>query len=312
VLIDGSMADLLHRRLALSTGVTLDVWTAGDAAKPAIIFLHGFPESHYTWHHQLAALSGDYYCVAPDQRGYCQSSKPPLVEDYSADKLTADVFALADALGIETFTIVGHDWGGAIAWSVALSGMTNGRVGRAVIANAPHPLLFQRLLFDDAAQRGSSQYIRAFRDTSNDATILAEGLDAFLTQVTNWNRSPAMSDAHRAIILRDWAEPGAAIAMLNWYRATALTVPQVDGANGGDDKRPAFLNAPFPRLTIPTLVIWAMDDRALSASNLDGLGDLVTDLTVVPVHGCGHFVTWEAPEDVNAAMTEWMQSVLEN
>ena len=109
------MADVLHQRVALSTGVELDVWTAGVAANPPILFLHGFPESHRTWRHQMVALSDRFFCIAPDQRGYARSQKLPEVKDYRIGNLVADVFALADAFGAERFTLVGHDWGGAIA-----------------------------------------------------------------------------------------------------------------------------------------------------------------------------------------------------
>ena len=100
-----------QRRVALSTGVELDMWTAGDPASPPVIFLHGFPESHRTWAHQIKGLSDRFYCIAPDQRGYARSSKPAEVSDYRISKLVADVFALADALHIDRFTIAAHDWG---------------------------------------------------------------------------------------------------------------------------------------------------------------------------------------------------------
>jgi len=296
------MTPFPQSRVALSTGVELDTVDIGPRDAPVLMFLHGFPESHRTWRHQLDAFSQYFRCIAPDQRGYCRSSKPEGADNYTADQLIADVFALADALGIDKFIVVGHDWGGAIAWGVALHGMANGRVTRAIIANAPHPLIFQRLLFDNMEQRASSQYIRDFRDPANDALIREKGLIGLLLKSVRWDRSPAMTDDERTILLRDWQEPGAAFGMLNWYRGAAITVPAMDE----NPPRPAFLNAPFPTLTLPTLVIWAMDDLALPACNLDGLDALVSDLTIVPVHGCGHFVPWEAPEAVNAAMRAFL------
>lgn len=297
------------RPIPLSTGVTLDVWTAGDPAHPALIFLHGFPENHRTWRHQVAHLADRFYCIAPDQRGYGGSSKPPEVSDYSADKITADVFALADALGIDRFTIVGHDWGGAIAWSVALNGQPGapnpawaGRVTRAMLANAPHPFIFQKLLIDNVEQREASQYIRAFRDTAHDADIRANGLGPFLAQVTRWQDTDKMEPDERDALLAQWEDGDRAISMLNWYRATPLYVP----APGEEPPPMPFDAASFPRLAIPTLLIWAMDDLALPPANLDGIGDLVPALTLVPVHGCGHFVTWEAPGAVNAAMDDFL------
>src|SRR3546814_15279428 len=118
--------DFEQRRVVLATGVELDTVDMGPKDAPALIFLHGFPESHRTWRHQLPHFSDRFRCIAPDQRGYRGSSKPRDAADYTPDKLIADIFALADALGVGEFTVVGHDWGGAIAWGVSL-----GEIGRA-------------------------------------------------------------------------------------------------------------------------------------------------------------------------------------
>ncbi|HAN88184.1 MAG TPA: alpha/beta hydrolase, partial [Erythrobacter sp.] len=119
---------LQQKRVVLANGIELDVVDEGPRDAPVLIFLHGFPESHRTWRNQIPHFSDRFRCIAPDQRGYRGSSKPQEVEAYTPDKLVGDVFLLADALGVETFTIVGHDWGGAIAWGVAYGGMANGRV----------------------------------------------------------------------------------------------------------------------------------------------------------------------------------------
>jgi len=102
-------------KVKLASGIELAMWDSGPNDAEALIFLHGFPENHRSWRHQIAHFNGRYRCIAPDQRGYGQSSKPQEVEAYATDKLITDIFQLADALGIERFTIVGHDWGGAIA-----------------------------------------------------------------------------------------------------------------------------------------------------------------------------------------------------
>ena len=303
------MTELSHRRLSLSTGIEMDAYTAGEPSNPAIIFLHGFPESHRTWRHQIAALSDRFYCIAPDQRGYRGTSKPQEVDAYTADKLTADIFALADALEVQNFIIAGHDWGGAIAWSVALSGQPGGfnpawagRVTRAIIANAPHPYLFQRLMITDMNQRAASQYIRAFRDTANDDLVREKGLTGLLLETIKWDKPSAMEPAERAALLSDWEDRDACFGMLNWYRASALYVPAMDE----DAEMPAFAAGEFPQLTIPTLVVWAMDDLALPASNIDGIEKLVPAVVVEPVYDCGHFVIWEKPEAVNAAMERFL------
>ncbi len=305
------MTNLAHRRLSLSTGIDMDAYTAGDAANPAIIFLHGFPESHRTWRHQIAHLSDRYFCIAPDQRGYRGTSKPQVVEAYTADKLTADIFALADALEVQEFTIAGHDWGGAIAWSVALSGQPGGfnpawagRVSHAIIANAPHPYIFQRLLVTDMQQRAASQYIRAFRDPGNDALIREQGLTGLLLKTIKWDKPSGMEPEERAALLTDWEDRDACFGMLNWYRASALYVPAMEE----DADIPAFASSNFPKLNIPTLVVWAMDDLALPPSNIDCIEALVPNVEIVPVHDCGHFVIWEKPDAVNIAMDRFLSN----
>ena len=130
------IGDFEQQRVKLSTGVELDVVDIGPRDASVLVFLHGFPESHRTWRHQLPHFAARFRCIAPDQRGYCGSSKPQDVADYTPDKLFADIFALADALGVETFTIVGHDWGGAISWGIALAGQPGGMAstwGRAML-----------------------------------------------------------------------------------------------------------------------------------------------------------------------------------
>jgi pimeloyl-ACP methyl ester carboxylesterase len=288
-----------QKRISLPNGIELDVVDIGPKDGEVLIFLHGFPESHRTWRHQIAHFSDRYRCIAPDQRGYRGSSAPQDVASYTPDKLISDIFLLADALGIGNFTIVGHDWGGAIAWGTALGGQANGRVTRAVVANAPHPAIFQKLLYLDHAQRAASQYMRAFRDPGNDAIVKEHGLVGILLKEVKWDRPSTMEQTERDALLQDWANPETAMAMLNWYRGSPMVVPPMDAPfELPADYQPMAL----PNLTIPTLVIWAMDDLALPPSNLEGLDDIIDDLTLVQVPDCGHFVPWEAPEKFNAAL----------
>lgn len=291
------MIDL--RRIALSTGVSLDVAVAGDPAHPAMIFLHGFPESHRTWRHQLREFARDHHVVAPDQRGYAASDKPPAVEDYAPARIAADLIALADALEIDRFTLVGHDWGGAIAWMAALNHPD--RIERLVICNAPHPLVFQRSLFDDPDQRAASQYMTRFRDTALDQGLVGTALEHFFANGFARFVTRTIAGEDKAAYLDEWSHPGAMTAMLNWYRASPIIVP----APGETPERPAWLDAPFPQVTQPTLVIWGMQDRALLPVQLPGLAEYVPDLTAAKVKA-GHFVPWEAPEAVNAAIRAWL------
>lgn len=302
------------KRVTLASGIELDVLDQGPADAPAILFLHGFPEDHRTWRHQVAHLTDRFRCIAPDLRGYRGSSKPQEVEAYTSDKLVGDLFQLADALGVDRFTVAGHDWGGILAWLVAILGQ-NARVERAVIANAPHPLLFQTLQWTDPGQRAASQYIRTFRDPANDALVEAHGLAPLLVKAFGGTSSDTLGREESARLLAlvtdpdlrkerlaDWKDNATAFAMLNWYRASPIEVPPLDAPYGLEGRTPREL----PPLTVPTLVIWAEDDVALPPINLAGLEDHVRDLTVVRVPDCGHFVTWQAPDAVNAALDAFL------
>ncbi len=291
-------------RVTLANGIELDVVDTGPRDAPALLFLHGFPDSHRTWRHQIAHLSGHYRCIAPDQRGYRGSSKPKGVDSYTPDKLIGDVFQLADALGVGPFTVVGHDWGGAIAWGVAIMGQLNGRVSRAVVMNAPHPVIFPKLLYTNRQQRQASQYFRVFRDPASDELVAQFGLGGVLLKAFGeMPENPRMDPAERAALMEDYANREASIAMLNWYRASPMDVLDMDAPYA----LPTGWQPPaLPKLTIPTLVVWAMEDTALPAANLDGLDEVIEDLTLVQVPGCGHFVQWEAPEQVNAALDAFL------
>ncbi|MEG3087796.1 alpha/beta fold hydrolase [Sphingomonas sp. PB4P5] len=293
------MTDFDLQRVDLATGVTLDVAVEGDPANPAIILLHGFPESHRTWRYIIPELAKTHYVIAPDQRGYARSSKPADVNDYTPDKIVADLIALADHFEIDRFTLVGHDWGGAIAWMAALT--KPDRVARLIILNAPHPYVFQKTLFDDLDQRKASQYITAFRDTGIDKGLIGSGLERFFGTTFAKVLTSTVAGKDKAAYLDEWSQPGAMTAMLNWYRASQIVVPGMDETPA----RPAFLDAPFPPVTQPTLVIWGMQDKALLPSQLEGLEALVPDLTVVHVDA-GHFVPWEAPEAVVHTMRSWL------
>jgi pimeloyl-ACP methyl ester carboxylesterase len=289
-------------RISLSTGVTLKVAQGGPADAEPIILLHGFPESHRTWRHVAPALAEHYRVIAPDQRGFGGSDKPEGVERYKADETIADIFALADAYGIGRFTLVGHDWGGAIAWGAALKHPE--RLNRLVIVNAPHPHVFQRTVIEDREQRLASQYIRAFRSPMMEKTIEAMGLDTFFEKSFGAHADLSKITAkERQAYLDEWKQEGALTAMLNWYRASELVVPAPDEG----EPRPAWNRGPFPSVTVPTLVIWGMDDKALLPVQLEGLDVLVDDLAVVKIEEAGHFVPWERPEPVVDAIRSFVR-----
>jgi pimeloyl-ACP methyl ester carboxylesterase len=295
-----------YQRVPLSTGVTLNVALAGPEDGEPVILLHGFPESHRTWRHQIAGLADRYRVIAPDQRGFAGSDRPHGVENYETDRIVADVTALADALGIDGFTLGGHDWGGAVAWTAAL--MHPFRVRRLAIVNAPHPLVFQKSLIEDTAQREASQYINFFRSPLAEAGITAMGLEGFLDKVLLSHADPTKLTAEdRQHYLDDWKQPGAITAMLNWYRASKIVVPKP----GEAAKAPIWTHAPFPKLGMPTLVVWGLKDPALLPVQLGGLHDLVEDLRIVTSPSAGHFITWEEPGTVTSAIADFLAETAE-
>ena len=293
------MTDL--RRVQLSTGVTLNVALAGDPTAPAVILLHGFPESHRTWREVAPLLEHRFYVVMPDQRGFAGSDRPQEVEAYKSDILADDVFALADALRIERFTLVGHDWGGAIAWAAALRG--DPRLTRLAIVNSPHPVIFQKSLIEDEDQRAASQYINAFKTPGFEKAVEAMGFETFFEK--SFSKHVDLSlipEAEKRQYIADWSQPGALTAMLNWYRASRMIVPPP----GVTVPLPDLLLRAFPRVKVPTLVVWGMLDRALLPLQLDGLDALVDDLTIVRLPDIGHFAPWEAAEQVGGALRDFL------
>ena len=289
------------RRVRLSTGVTLNVALAGPADAPPVILLHGFPESHRTWREVAPLLSQRFRLIMPDQRGFAGSDRPQKVEAYETGKLFEDVFALADALGLERFALVGHDWGGAISWAAAIRG--DPRLSRLAIVNSPHPVLFQKSLIEDSEQRAASQYMTAFRAPGFERLVEQNGFDWFFEKSFSPHVNLALiPDSERRQYISEWSQPGALTAMLNWYRASPIVVP------------PPGITIPVPdwllrfatRIAIPTLVVWGMRDPALLPVQLDGLDELVADLRIVRLPDAGHFAPWETPGGVAQALERFL------
>jgi pimeloyl-ACP methyl ester carboxylesterase len=289
------------RRVALSTGVTLNVALAGDPGNPVVILLHGFPESHRTWREVAPRLQDRFYVVMPDQRGFAGSDLPREVHDYKTDLLIDDIFALAGALAVERFALVGHDWGGAIAWGAALRG--DPRLTRLAIVNAPHPVIFQKSLIDNSDQRAASQYITAFRAPGFETMVEAKGFDWFFETIfarhVDISKIP---ESERRQYIADWSQPGAFTAMLNWYRGSKVIVPPP----GVTVPLPDWLLHAFPKVKVPTLVVWGMKDAALLPIQLDGLEELVDDLRIERLPDAGHFAPWEAGDAVAALLEPFL------
>ena len=285
------------RRVGLSTGVTLNVAFAGPLDAPPVILLHGFPESHRTWREVAPRLQDSFRLIIPDQRGFAGSDRPQDVDEYKTDTLIDDIFALAETLGIERFALVGHDWGGAISWPAALR--NDPRLTRLAIVNAPHPLIFQKSLIEDEDQRAASQYINWFRTPGAEKAIEAMGLDAFFQRTFSGQTDVSkIPETEKQQYLADWSQPGGMLPMLNWYRASRLVVPPP----GITVPLPDFLLRAFPKIHVPTLVIWGMRDPALLPIQLEGLDELVDNLRIVKLPDAGHFAPWEAGEQVVEAL----------
>ena len=289
------------RRVGLSTGVTLNVAVAGPEEAPPVIVLHGFPESHRTWRGVAPLLEDSFRLIMPDQRGFAGSDRPLDVDEYETDKLIGDIFALAEALGVERFALVGHDWGGAIAWPAAMR--NDPRLTKLAIVNAPHPLIFQKSLIEDADQRAASQYINWFRVPGAEKAIEAMGFEAFFQKTfMSHVELASVSEEEKQQYIAEWSQPGGMLPMLNWYRATKLIVPPP----GATVAVPDFLLRAFPKIHVPTLVVWGMKDPALLPLQLEGLEALVDDLTVVKLPDAGHFAPWEAPDQVASALRDFL------
>ena len=285
------------RKIPLATGITLNVALAGEPNAPPVILLHGFPESHRTWRGIAPLLQDRFRLVMPDHRGFAGSDQPEGVDAYRTNAIVADIFALADALGIERFALVGHDWGGAAAWATAIRG--DPRITRLAIINSPHPLIFQKSLVEDAGQRAASQYMNVFRAPGFEQAVEAMGYATFFDKTFGGHVDIALvPDDEKRRYIAEWSRPGALTAMLNWYRASQLLVPPPGAAVAIPD----WVLRAFPKVHIPTLVVWGMRDPALLPIQLDGLDRLVDDLTIVRLPNAGHFAPWEAPEAVARAL----------
>ncbi len=294
---------MIERQLALATGITMNVALAGPDEAPPAILLHGFPETHRTWARVAERLSDEVRLVMPDLRGFGASDRPQDVAAYTTDKLVADIHALADALGIERFALVGHDWGGAVAWAMALR--NDPRVTRLAIVNSPHPWIFQKSLIEDPAQRAASQYINAFRAPDMEERIGTMGIDAFFDKsFAKHARPDDIPPGERERSIAEWSRPGALTAMFNWYRASAMLVPPP----GATAAMPDWALRPMPPIAMPVRIVWGLEDKALLPLQLDGIGEVGADVEVIPLPGVGHFATWQAPQAVAAALRPFLSA----
>jgi pimeloyl-ACP methyl ester carboxylesterase len=280
----------LRHRFVEANGVRFHVVEAGDEGaddgegRPLVLLLHGFPEFWYGWRRQIPALARDFRVVAPDLRGYNLSAKPASGYDY--ETLASDVPALIRALGAERAHVVGHDWGGMVAWLAAI--FHPEVVDRLAILNAPHPAAYLRELGRNPIQMLRSWYVAAFQARGLAEWMLTYGHGRGVADMLRRSAlDPGVfSDADLAAYRRAVTRPGAASAMLAYYRALWST-----------DR--AALQARLRPVTAPTLLIWGMQDVALVPELTEDLDDQVPDLRVERVPDASHWVQHERPELVN-------------
>lgn len=273
--------------------------TWGDPSLPPLLMLHGFPEYSAAWDELAGHLSHRFFCIAPDQRGYGQSWAPQEVGEYTGSKLVSDMAALIDALGLAPATVLGHDWGSAVAYGLAM--MVPDLVSRLIIVNGVHPVPFQRALARGGDQAAASQYILFLRRPDAHEILAANDYEKFLALFSAHMDLGWMTPARLAAYKQEWSRPGRLNAMINWYRASPLRVPQ-PGEVLTD--LPEF---PRDRLMVhqPHLLIWASGDTALLPEVTEGLEDYAPDLTRVGIDGADHWVCHQKPGAVARAILDW-------
>lgn len=274
---------MIHHETVEANGIRLHAARCGDG--PLMLFLHGFPEYWAMWRPMLEHFGARGYCaVAPDLRGYNLSEKPAAVEAYRAKHLMADVLALAAHYTKDKFVLVAHDWGGAVAWGVAI-GFPQ-KLERLVMINSPHPYLFWRELSNSPAQQKASEYMNVFRLPKAERVLSDDGYARLLAAFAH------LSPQWRAELVQAWSQPGALTGGLNYYRASPMYPATADDPGAAKLR----LEAKDFMVRVPTLVLWGERDTALLTGLLDGLGECVPDLKLVRVPDASHWIVHEKPE----------------
>lgn len=275
-----------------ANGLTFFAAAAGPSDGPLVLLLHGFPEFSYAWRHQLAPLAdAGWRAVAPDQRGYARSDKPVSVDAYRIDTLVDDVLAIATALGHERFALVGHDWGGIVAWRLAADHPE--RVLRLAILNAPNLDVAWTHALTHPTQLLRSAYVAFFQSPLLPELVLSSMDHALLARALSQSSRPgAFTDEDLDRYREAWAAPGALTAMLGWYRALPRTP----------------MRAPR-RISVPTLVLWGDDDNALDRGLAERSASLCDDVEVVHRDDATHWIHHEHPDDVLARLRAFLAPV---
>ena len=280
--IGASSIDITHDFATDCNGIRLHYVQAGTGLP--VVFLHGFPDFWYSWRHQLRVLpSAGWRCIAPDLRGYNQSDKPRRVRDYRVRELVRDCAAFIIKTAGGAAAVVGHDWGGVIAWYLAARAPQC--VSRLVIINAPHPSLYRRALRGRQLLR--SWYAGAFQLPVLPELVLSSFHYRLLTAAAA--RTPDEVEIYEEAL----SQPRALSSALNYYRAAFRDLLR-------------SRREELPVITQPTLVLWGERDGALSTNLLDGLEKYVQQLDVVRYPDVGHWVHIDAAERVNAELRRFL------
>jgi len=263
-----------------ANGLRFHCARAGEG--PLMLFLHGFPEYWAMWRPMLEHFGARGWCaVAPDLRGYNLSEKPGAVEAYRAKHLMADVLALAAHYTKDKFVLVANDWGGAIAWGVAIAHAQ--RLSRLVMVNSPHPYLFWRELCNNPAQQKASEYMRFFRLPKAERVLSEDGYARLLGAFSD------LDEGARQELVQAWSQPGALTGGLNYYRASPMVPPSAEDPGA----KKLQLDAKDFVVRVPTLVIWGERDTALLPGCIEGLDAVVPDLKLVRVPDATHWIARE-------------------
>jgi pimeloyl-ACP methyl ester carboxylesterase len=281
---------LEHRTLTVN-GIELHTVLAGPADGPPVVLLHGFPEFWYGWRHQIGPLAAaGHRVIAPDLRGYNLSGKPARRRSYRPWVLQGDVLGLLKALEIERADLVGHDWGGLLAWWLALEHPQ--RLRRLVILNTPHPKVFRDTLKRRPGQQLRSGYLLLFQLPAAPELLLRTGDYFWMRQAMRRSSRPGtFSEADMARYVKAWAQPGALTAMLNWYRA----------ARGDPTVVPRQ-----SRVSVPTLMLWGERDLFLHRRMAADSVALCEQGRLERMPEATHWLQHEESERVNALIAEFL------
>lgn len=271
-----------------------------QGAGPPLLLLHGFPDHAAAWRPLMTRLQGSLRVVAPDQRGYGDSSRPAAVEDYRIDLLVADLIALLDALGLPEVHLCGHDWGGVLAFELAAR--CPGRVASLVALNAPPREVLQHMIWHDPAQRAASQYISLLRSPGADAIFhesAAEGLvERFLGDPRRRGR---LTDEEVAAYRAAWSRPDAWRPMLAWYRAAPFDVPTIGAPPPG-----STTGASSPLIDCPVLLIWGERDAVFVPAMAEAIAAACKDCRVERLTEAGHVPHRDEPDRCAALIRDFI------